>query len=698
MRKISTAVILIITLISLSAGSLTKASAQGKTSKTSVLGLTETVTLGLAQAINRAIDNHKVKSADNYYYKLIDIVERGEWGLGKAEKVKKTSPEVIPSDFSMILCRKDDSGDWEVVLPDQQDAYLGLLSIFPEALLGDTTKEYIRDAYDYSALTLYSNHYLPWMNGSSAFVYQNYSAHGEGQLDFGFTGDIRTTKAGSLYFAYDSHTWSRCTGKSFSWCNSNYPNAWYYNNTVVLKHADGEYSSYLHLLTDSIPTDIINNCNNGIGGACTGVNIPAGTVIGKVGSTGLSLGTHLHYGTGDYPYGRCNYPDVYDEDGDGNTTETNICTGGITGGHGISVNFYEKPYFAPNCGTGAGQNATLCMLYYPRNTNLFSQNPGNAFTPVNEEFSSASLNSAWHWYQEDPTHWSLIASPGYLQIITQSKDIWASGNTAPLLLQFLPVNTSDSFVIQTGVVITPTVDFHQAGLIIYADYDNYVRFTYAHIGGPTFELVEEVAGNPQAIQVPAPVGINDFHLRIAKRGTSYSAYYSQDGVNWTWIGTHQNVNISPNEAGLLAFNGVDWETIEIPADFDYFRLFTENYTFGDVNPSHWAWKYVEGLYEAGVTSGCSSSPVLYCPTGTLTRDQMAVFLLKAKYGSGYMPPDPVGMFLDVPVSSPYARWIEKLAQDGITSGCGGGNYCPTTPVTRDQMAVFLVTTFGLPTP
>jgi hypothetical protein len=42
--------------------------------------------------------------------------------------------------------------------------------------------------------------------------------------------------------------------------------------------------------------------------------------------------------------------------------------------------------------------------------------------------------------------------------------------------------------------------------------------------------------------------------------------------------------------------------------------------------------------------------------------------------------------------------VNELAQRGITSGCGGGNYCPTTPVTRGQMSVFLATTFGLAVP
>jgi hypothetical protein len=75
---------------------------------------------------------------------------------------------------------------------------------------------------------------------------------------------------------------------------------------------------------------------------------------------------------------------------------------------------------------------------------------------------------------------------------------------------------------------------------------------------------------------------------------------------------------------------------------------------------------------------------------------MAVFLLRAKHGSSYVPPAAVGVFPDVPNSYWAASWIEQLTAEGITSGCGGGNYCPEQPVSRAQMAVFLVRTFDLP--
>ncbi len=85
----------------------------------------------------------------------------------------------------------------------------------------------------------------------------------------------------------------------------------------------------------------------------------------------------------------------------------------------------------------------------------------------------------------------------------------------------------------------------------------------------------------------------------------------------------------------------------------------------------------------------------YCPNNPVTRAQMAVFLLKSEHGSGYIPPLCTGIFSDVPCPSTYANWIEEIFNESITGGCGNGNYCPDSPVNRGQMAVFLVKTFGL---
>jgi branched-chain amino acid transport system substrate-binding protein len=120
--------------------------------------------------------------------------------------------------------------------------------------------------------------------------------------------------------------------------------------------------------------------------------------------------------------------------------------------------------------------------------------------------------------------------------------------------------------------------------------------------------------------------------------------------------------------------------------------------FADVPFSYWAVNWVEKLFADGITTGCSTSPLSYCPEDSVTRAQMAVFLLRAKHGAAYIPPTVGGStgFNDVPVTHWAAAWIKQLAAEGITTGCGSGNYCPEDSVTRAQMAVFLVRTFNLP--
>ena len=55
-----------------------------------------------------------------------------------------------------------------------------------------------------------------------------------------------------------------------------------------------------------------------------------------------------------------------------------------------------------------------------------------------------------------------------------------------------------------------------------------------------------------------------------------------------------------------------------------------------------------------------------------------------------------GVFSDVPLGYWADKWIEQLAVEGVTFGCGVGIYCPDADVTRAQMAVFLVKAFNLP--
>ncbi len=106
--------------------------------------------------------------------------------------------------------------------------------------------------------------------------------------------------------------------------------------------------------------------------------------------------------------------------------------------------------------------------------------------------------------------------------------------------------------------------------------------------------------------------------------------------------------------------------------------------------------WIEAMANEGITGGCGTG--VFCPGNPVRRDQMAVFLLKAHRGADFVPPACTGRFPDVACPSTFAPWIEELAAEGVTSGCGGGNYCPTNNNTRGQMATFMSKTFGLQAP
>lgn len=125
--------------------------------------------------------------------------------------------------------------------------------------------------------------------------------------------------------------------------------------------------------------------------------------------------------------------------------------------------------------------------------------------------------------------------------------------------------------------------------------------------------------------------------------------------------------------------------------------------FEDVEPAHpfagvedvWYYRWVEGLAAVGLTSGCGSDPLsgqpLYCPHGLLSRAEIAVFTLKGMNGASYRPPAPNGSSPFQDILGHWARsWIEELYDQGLARGYPDGTYRPENPVTRAEMAVFML--------
>ena len=87
----------------------------------------------------------------------------------------------------------------------------------------------------------------------------------------------------------------------------------------------------------------------------------------------------------------------------------------------------------------------------------------------------------------------------------------------------------------------------------------------------------------------------------------------------------------------------------------------------------------------------------YVLLGTITDDSISLLARAARvrYQLQLSPAPATATFADVPTNYIYFRAIEALAASGITSGCGGGNFCPNQPVTRGELAKFLANALGL---
>ena len=120
--------------------------------------------------------------------------------------------------------------------------------------------------------------------------------------------------------------------------------------------------------------------------------------------------------------------------------------------------------------------------------------------------------------------------------------------------------------------------------------------------------------------------------------------------------------------------------------------------FGDVDYDEWWVPYVERLADLGISRGCGTVPLRFCPDAVVTRAQMATFLVRAFD----IEEAPSSGFVDTEDSVHEAN-IDALAAAAITAGCATGppKFCPERPVTRAQMATFIARARGLlepPTP
>jgi hypothetical protein len=120
-----------------------------------------------------------------------------------------------------------------------------------------------------------------------------------------------------------------------------------------------------------------------------------------------------------------------------------------------------------------------------------------------------------------------------------------------------------------------------------------------------------------------------------------------------------------------------------------YDLFVARVLFSDVSFTHWAHDEIAACVDAGIVSGYPDGT--YQPAAPVTRDQMAVFIARAIAGGDAGVGTPAGppTFPDVQESHWAYRYVEYIAERGITSGYPDHLYHPEYTVDRGQMAVFV---------
>ena len=117
--------------------------------------------------------------------------------------------------------------------------------------------------------------------------------------------------------------------------------------------------------------------------------------------------------------------------------------------------------------------------------------------------------------------------------------------------------------------------------------------------------------------------------------------------------------------------------------------------FQDVADSAYYAVPVKALAADGVFRGTECGDGRFCPDEPVTRWQMAVWVVRML--DGQEPPAiTTPRFRDVGAHDWYAAHVERMSELGVTQGCGDERFCPDEPVTRAQMAVFLTRAYHLP--
>jgi hypothetical protein len=212
----------------------------------------------------------------------------------------------------------------------------------------------------------------------------------------------------------------------------------------------------------------------------------------------------------------------------------------------------------------------------------------------------------------------------------------------------------------------------------------------AFAAGQSYGLGDQTTTVQASAFHPSTSGSNPFHYTegyLYGAGTAIAPVSLPDGAIVTTVCVYAN---DPDDASEVQV-----------------ALWDVGMAAGGQTPTYNEWDFLDADFDIGFGVVCNDVGYVFqdlnLGSGLNTTHEIGVSItgnaglagVKLTWHRSVSPAPGVPTFNDVPADDGGFQYVEALVASGITAGCGGGNFCPDSPLTRRQMAVFLAKALGL---
>ncbi len=188
------------------------------------------------------------------------------------------------------------------------------------------------------------------------------------------------------------------------------------------------------------------------------------------------------------------------------------------------------------------------------------------YAPVSDYFADGTISERWEILKEDTSAYRLVPGMG-IEMPTQAGDIYSTGGSWHNVF-VMPAMGNWEVVAKVFYPHKPKANYQQAMLLVWQGEDNYIRLNCQQEAlriEPGVELNGAFGGHglSQAFAEASEDGTVTIYFRIEKSGLTYHAAFSQDGLNYTSLGTVENIDFANPKIGLFAAQNSSAEPMHV---------------------------------------------------------------------------------------------------------------------------------------